>query len=225
MSASFLFSIVSGLLVVGWVCGALLRAPGARCRKCIVGFGVVWLAAPSAIAASGALADFAATPPRMLLVLPAVLTASSVFAFSPRGRALLDHVSTASLIGFQAFRFLPETLLGLAYAEGLAPVQMTAAGRNWDALTAVLAAAVWLAWRREGDVPRWAAVGWSLIGLGLLANILVIAVLSMPTPFRVFMNEPANRFVATFPYILLPAVHVAAAIGGHLLVLRKISRR
>lgn len=131
----------------------------------------------------------------------------------------------AALVGFQAFRLLPETLLVLAYEEGLAPVQMTVEGRNWDIISALLAAGIYLQWRRSPvGVPRWAAIGFSAVGLGLLANIVGIAVVSMPTPFRVFMNEPANTFVATFPYILLPTVHVTAALGGHVVILRKLWR-
>ena len=54
----------------------------------------------------------------------------------------------------------------------------------------------------------------------LLANIVTVAIFSMPTEFRVFMNEPANLFVAHVPYVWLPAVLVPAALLGHLLVFR-----
>lgn len=229
MQPSAVFAFASAVFVVVWVCWALYRAlrdVGRSANAPVTAFGIVWLALPSAAAGSGFLANFESTPPRMMLVLPAVLGASLVFAFSPWGAALRDRFSLASLIGFQSFRFLPETLLAMAYGEGMAPVQMTWEGRNWDIATALLALAVFLLWRNaSGGVPRWAAIGWSVIGLGLLTNIVAIAVLSMPTEFRVFHNEPANTFVALFPYILLPAVHVAAALGGHWIVLRKLAQR
>jgi len=225
MSLSAPFALVSSLMVIGWVCRAIERAGGAGRRPAVWLFGALWLTIPSAVAAAGFLTDFGATPPRMLLVLPAVLGAAALFAFSGWGRAGRDHFSMAALIGFQSFRVLPETLLMLAYGEGLVPIQMTLEGRNLDIISALLAAGIYLCWRRApGGVPRWAALGFSVVGLGLLANIVGIAVLSMPTPFRAFWNEPANTFVATFPYILLPTVHVAAALGGHLIVLRKLWR-
>jgi hypothetical protein len=228
MTPSAAFAFVSTLLVIGWVCLSIqraLRAAGRSETRLVWLFGAAWLAIPAAVGASGFLKDFSGTPPPMLLVLPAVLGAAIWFAFSDWGRALRDHSSMAALIGFHAFRLLPETLLVLAHEEGLAPIQMTVEGRNWDIVSAALAAGIYLRWRRSpGGVPRWAAVGFSAVGLGLLANIVGIAVLSMPTPFRVFMNEPANRFVATFPYILLPTVHVAAALAGHFLVLRKLGK-
>jgi len=226
MDLSATFAILSALSVIVWVCWGVERCrarSGSRPSSAVWIFGALWFAIPSAVAASGALTDFSATPPRMLLVLPAVLAAAVAFAFSAWGKTLRDHASMAAVIGFQSFRVLPETLLMLGYEEGIVPVQMTVEGRNWDILSAVLAAAIYLRWRKaNAGVPRWAAVGFSVVGVGLLDKIVGIAVLSMPTPFRVFMNEPANTFVATFPYILLPAVHVAAALGGHLIVLRKL---
>lgn len=226
MEFSGVVALASAFAVVGWVCRGIVRAlPGGRGSTAVWLFGALWLAVPSVVALSGVLADFSGVPPRMMLALPAVLVSAALFAFSGWGSAVCNHHSMAALIGFQAFRVLPETLLALAHREGLAPIQMTVEGRNWDIVSAVLAAAIYLRWRRAPDgVPRWAAVGFSVIGLGLLANIVGIAVLSMPTPFRTFLNQPANTFVATFPYVLLPAVHVAAAMGGHFVVLRKLAR-
>ena len=224
MAPSAAFAILSSLAVVVWVCFAIGRARAAS-GAALVLFGALWLGGPSVVAASGFLADFSATPPRMFFVLFAVLGAAAAFSFSAWGSAAARHYSMAALIGFHAFRFMPETLLLLAHREGLAPVQMTLEGRNFDVLSAILALAVYMVWRKSSTgVPRWAAVVWSATAFGLLVNIVGTAVLSMPTPFRMFHNDPANTFVASFPYILLPTVHVAAAIAGHLLVLRRLAR-
>jgi hypothetical protein len=56
----------------------------------------------------------------------------------------------------------------------------------------------------------------------LLMNIVTIAVLSMPTPFRQFMNEPANEIVATFPFVYLPGVLVVLAFAFHAFSLRQL---
>ncbi len=60
-------------------------------------------------------------------------------------------------------------------------------------------------------------VGLNALGLALLVNIVVVAVRSMPTRLRAF-DGPPNAFVATFPYVWLPTVTVAAALFGHVLV-------
>ena len=222
MSLSAIIALSSAIIVIVWVCWALFQALPVR-GPSIGLLGLLWFVLPSALGASGLLSDFSGVPPRMFFVLFAVLGASVAFTFSPWGSAVCQRFSMAALIGFHAFRFLPESLLLVAFWEGLAPIQMTLEGRNWDVLSAVLALAVYLVWRQAG-VPRWAAIAWSVSALGLLVNIVGTAILSMPTPFRQFHNEPANTFVATFPYILLPAVHVTAALAGHLLVIRKLLR-
>ena len=63
-------------------------------------------------------------------------------------------------------------------------------------------------------------IAWNLAGLALLVNIVSVAILSMPTPFRAFTNEPANTFVTQAPYVWLPVFLVQAAWLGHLLTLK-----
>jgi len=65
------------------------------------------------------------------------------------------------------------------------------------------------------------ALLYNIGGLLLLVNVLVIAVLSMPTPLRVFHNEPANTLLAYFPYIYLPGVLVPLAYTLHIFSLRQ----
>ena len=225
MPPSAIFALISSLIVVGWACWGLQQALPGRSRG--IGLAaILWITLPSAAAAGGLLENFSATPPRMFFLLGAVLIASLAFAFSRWGAAVAQCFSLGALIGFHAFRVLPETLLLIAHREGLAPVQMTLEGRNLDILSALLALVIYLIWRRAPEgVPRWAAISWSAIALGLLVNIVGIAVMSMPTPLRQFHNEPANTFVASFPYVLLPAIHVTAALAGQLLLLRKLGGR
>jgi hypothetical protein len=56
----------------------------------------------------------------------------------------------------------------------------------------------------------------------LLVNIIAIAVLSTPVPFRRFMDGPANLLPSTFPYVWLPSFLVQVALGSHLLVFRHL---
>lgn len=65
-------------------------------------------------------------------------------------------------------------------------------------------------------------LAWNTLGLVLLANIVTVALLSAPTPLRVFMNEPANVWITHAPWVWLPAVMVFAALAGHVLVYRRL---
>jgi hypothetical protein len=101
------------------------------------------------------------------------------------------------------------------------PVQMSYSGRNLDIVSGASALIVG-GLLALGRLPRWAVRAWNWLGALLLANILVIALLSAPLPIRVFHNEPANVWVTQAPFVWLPAVMVLAAVLGHLLVFRRL---
>jgi hypothetical protein len=144
-------------------------------------------------------------------------------AASPLGARLALGLGVAWLVGFQAFRIPVEIVLAMLSHAGAVPVQMTVEGLNFDMLSGVSALLVaWLAAR--GRLPAWGLLLWNLLGLGLLLNIVVISALSMPLPFRAFLNAPANTIVAEAPFVWLPTFLVQAALLGHLLVFRRLWR-
>jgi hypothetical protein len=179
-----------------------------------------WLILAIILGMSGLLADFSTLPPKMTMMLALVIVTSVLFSRSQTGRALADHTPLCALVGFQGFRILAELELFFGYQEATFPVQMTFEGYNFDILTAVAALILNPILRKSGS--RALAWGFNILGIALLTAILVIAVLSMQTPMRQFMNDPANTAVASFPHILLPASLVQAAIVGHLLLTRRL---
>lgn len=194
-----------------------------RRREGLIAGGLVcgWLGATLTLAATGVLDDFAVFPPRVVSVVLAGSIAAVMLAGSGLGRRLALGAPLAWLVGFQVFRVGVELCLALLFQAGVIPVQMTFEGRNWDILVGLSALPVaWLAVRGRLS-PGW-VLAWSVAGLALLLNIIVISALSMPTPLRAFPDGPANTVVATAPYVWLPAFLVPAALGGHLLVLRRL---
>jgi uncharacterized membrane protein len=122
----------------------------------------------------------------------------------------------------QSFRIIVELLLLFAFMAGKLPVQMTFEGRNFDVLTGILALPVgYILARKKTNAPK-LAIAFNIVGIILLLNILVIAVLSMPTSIRYFMNEPSNTLVGQFPFILLPGVLVPIAYTMHIFSLRQL---
>jgi len=141
--------------------------------------------------------------------------------FSRAAKHILQFVPMQTLTRLQVFRVFVEILLWLLFIENLLPVQMTFEGINFDivaGLTAPFAAYLF-------SVNRKAMIAWNIVSLCLLINIVTIAILSTPTPLRVFFNEPANTIVAVFPFILLPTFLVPLAYGLHFLSLRKLLSR
>lgn len=186
-------------------------------------FGIdVWMIGVGVIAYLGFFRDFSTLPPKpvMAILIPVILL--FLISFTKTGKWLLTLTPVYWLILFQSFRIVVEIILWLTYKKGLIPVQMTFEGRNYDVLIGLLApVATWLMIKNP---LRWKKISitYNLIGLVLLFNILFIAVLSMPTKFRYFMNEPANTIVAEFPYIYLPAVLVVLAAIMHIWSIRQV---
>ena len=196
-----------------------------RLRGTLVGVLVVaaWLGVSGALAARGVLADFSRMPPPFMLLMAGYFAATTALAFSPLGTKLVEHAPLAWLIGYQVFRAPLELFLHASYERGVIPVQMTWAGLNFDIITGVSAALLALV-AAARPLPRWLVFTWNCSGLALLGVIVTIALLSAPTPLRMFMNEPANTLVARVPYVWLPAFLVQAAWFGHLLVFRWLAR-
>lgn len=188
-------------------------------RTILLAVFIGWPTILLAVSATGFFSDFSFFPPRMMIVLVIPLVTIVWFTLSATAREILLHVPAADLLRLQVFRVFVELLLWGAFVLNLLPVQMTFEGRNFDVLSGIggLLAALFLANSRIGQYV------YNYFGLGLLLNIVAIAFLSMPTPFRVFMNEPANLLVTQAPFILLPGMLVPLAYGLHFLSLRQLS--
>ena len=112
-----------------------------------------------------------------------------------------------------------------AFLAGKLPVQMSFEGRNFDVLTGLAALPVGYLVLKKKAGWRKIIVAFNIMGMLLLLNILIIAVLSMPTPIRYFMNEPSNTLIGQFPFVLLPAVLVPVAYTMHIFSLRQAGLR
>jgi hypothetical protein len=106
--------------------------------------------------------------------------------------------------------------------EGVVPVEMSWAGRNFDVVSGLTGLVLGLALLRGGRIPRDVVLGWNVLSLGLLANIVAVAVLATPA-FHRFAGPP-NLLPAAFPWIWLPSFLVQVALGSHLLVFRQLRR-
>jgi hypothetical protein len=201
------------------------RAGAARARAAVAAaLSAGWLALTAGTAAAGQL-RFEGGPPTALLLLALALGGAVGLGLSPIGARLAAGLPLAVLVGFHGFRVLVELLLDRANREGLAPVQLTYHGRNFDIVSGVTALAL-AALLASGRLPRRLVArvvgAWNVVGAALLLNVVGVGLLSAPTPLRVFHNEPANVWVTRAPWVWLPTVMVAAAILGHVLVFRRL---
>jgi hypothetical protein len=189
---------------------------------------MLWFSVIGTLAMRGFFADFTSLPPHLLLALLLPAVAFAIFSVSskaiPEG---LGEMPVYWLIAFQTFRVVVEIVLFRGYKAGAIPVQMTFYGRNFDILVGLTAPlAAWLSsklYARNRSIAF--GIVWNIAGLISVMNIAIVAVLSMPTPLRYFMNDPPNTLLAYFPFIYLPAVLVPAAYIAHLLSIRQLLQK
>lgn len=197
-------------------------ARGSRLAGITSAIAVSWVILVGLLAVNGFFEDVTRLPPRpvvaMLLWLPVVIALSYTNTF----RRLALSTPPQWLLYFQSFRIAVELLLFQAFVRGVMPVQMTFEGRNFDIVAGVLALPVGYLVAKQAGKWRRVATLYNILGLALLVNVLIIALLSMPTPLRYFTNEPAITIVGTFPFIYLPTVLVIFAYSFHILSLRQL---
>ena len=183
----------------------------------------IWLGAISVLSIKGFFSNFSSVPPRMIIILfIPLITLTWALLISKTTKELLPYISSKALAGLQVFRLFVEILLWMLFIQELLPIQMTFEGRNFDILAGITGPMVaYLAYSKK-VLSRSVVIAWNILCLGLLINIVVTALLSIPSPFRYFMNEPANTIVAKFPIIWLPGFLVPLAYGLHFLSLRKL---
>lgn len=140
---------------------------------------------------------------------------------SKYGGFLARSLPLWALVGINSFRLPLELLMHRAANEGVMPMQMSYSGQNYDIVTGVLALLVGLLCK-FGEPPLRLVRIFNVVGFVFLINVIVIAVLSMPLPIRQYMNEPANTWVAYFPFIWLPVFLVCLALLTHIVILRRL---
>lgn len=183
---------------------------------------LTWLCYTAIISFSGLLNDFNAMPPRIMLVVVPPLIILAVLLISTEFLKLTEQINMFWLIYLQSFRVVMEFILWLLHRNNIIPVQMSFEGMNFDVLTGITAPFVaYFCFRKKTWSPK-LALWWNFAGIALLVNIVVIAVLSTPYPFRYFMNEPANHIVFHFPFVWLPGFVVPVALLLHLISIRRL---
>jgi len=182
---------------------------------------VLWLAIAGQMAHEGWLRDFNSTWPAFALLFICAVALAFALAFSPLGRRLLQGVGPALLVAFQAIRVPIEAFVHQLYQAGYAPVQVTYAGLNFDIFSGLTAPAMaWLVWRAKAGNAM--LLSWNTFCLLLLFNSFSLTVFSMPTPLRLFANEPTYLALTYSPFVWLPTFLLPVALLGQLLVFRWI---
>jgi hypothetical protein len=100
---------------------------------------------------------------------------------------------------------------------------MTIEGSNFDILSGLSAPFIGYLAFKGGITRKILLWTWNIFCLLLLFNVVITAVLALPTPAQQISFDQPNIAVLYFPFNLLPAYVVPLVLFGHLAAFRKLA--
>ena len=222
---SVVFALTS-LLTLGFLLVAVRQSPYRSTAIPILVGLVVWLGLQTVLGINEFyLQNLDAIPPRFLLTIgPPLLLLIWLFA-SSRGRNFVDSLPLLPLTYLHVVRIPVELVLYWLFLHQAVPELMTFAGRNFDILAGITAPLIAYFGLQKGNLSQRGILIWNYICLGLVLFIVGNAILSAPLPFQQFAFDQPNVGVFYFPFIWLPSFVVPSVFLGHLISIRRLSRR
>ena len=161
-------------------------------------------------------------PPRIILLAAPPLVMIACLFLTTRGKYFLDGLDIKYLTMLHIIRIPVELVLLWLSINKVIPQLMTFEGRNFDILSGITAPIIYYFVFVKNNFNKKVVLGWNFICLALLLNIVVNAVLSVPTAFQQFSFEQPNIAILYFPFNLLPAVVVPLVLLSHLAAIRQL---
>ena len=227
MTGSLSTLLLTGTIafVVAFIALGLARAarraglPRSLAPSVAVGM-IVWLGVAAALVQSGMLADSTAYPPRWPLLPLTALGTLILLSLTRTFRRLLPEISPRQPVALQTFRVGVELAFWRLHAEGLAPIQVTFEGRNFDAIVGLTAPVIAAGIAFNWFGPR-VTIAWNVFGLAMLANAIGTVATSAPGPLH--LNWPDEPFtaIASWPVIWIPAFLAPVGIFLHIVSIRQ----
>lgn len=180
----------------------------------------IWLVIQSAISVTGFYTVTDSLPPRfLLLVLPPFLFIAGLFV-TVRGRRFIDNLNVKTLTILHVIRIPVEIVLFWLFIGKTIPQLMTFEGRNFDILSGLSSPVIYYFGFVRKQLSKKVIIGWNLICLLLLFNIIVNAIFSLPFPFQKFAFDQPNIALLHFPFVWLPCCIVPIVLLSHLASIR-----
>ncbi len=184
-----------------------------------------WLILQGIVTLTGFYAFTKSTPPRFILLgLPALITIILFFVF-PKGRKYIDSLDPGTLTLLHTVRVAVELVLFCLYINKTIPQLMTFEGRNFDIVSGLTAPLVYYFGFVNKRLSTSAMLIWNVTCIGLLINVVVNAILSVPFSFQQFGFEQPNIAVLYFPFTWLPCCVVPLVLFAHLATIRHLLKK
>jgi len=187
--------------------------------KWTLGLIAAWLALQAGVALSGFYTKTDVMPPRCALSFWPPIILIGRLCCSKHGRRYLDQFNPGILTLLHSVRMLTALVFYCLFLNGAVPHLLTIGGRNPDALAGLTAPLIYHFGYVKKILSRRIIRVWNVIGVGLLLNLVVNAILSGPFPFQQFAFDQPDIAFLFFPYIWMPSCVVPLLLLSHIAAL------
>ena len=208
--------------VLTTILSVILFFRAAHKSKLVLIILLAWMTLQGLIGQTDYLKQTEAMPPHLaLMVLPVIILILALFIL-PGGKRFIDSLDLKMLTILHIVRIPVELVLYWLFLHQVAPQIMTFEGRNLDIICGLTAPVVYYFYFIKKQMNSNFLILWNIICLGLLFNIVGIAILSAPFPFQQFGLEQPNIAVLYFPFSWLPTIVVPLVLFSHLASTRQL---
>lgn len=218
--------MLTTFLTVGIFLFAVRSASGASVFSRLVLFLVpFWLIFQFVLASSGFFQNTSGFPPRLFIfgLAPSLILIASAFLFSRDGFVSGLPVRTLTII--HVIRIPVELTLSWLAGAGAVPEIMTFHGTNFDILSGITAPVAYYLASKNANTNRYVLIGWNFAALALVLNVVITAILCVPSPIQKLAFDQPNIAVLYSPYIWLPTVVVPIVFFCHFASLYQLLKK
>lgn len=212
---TFIATVIALLLFVGYALDQSTSEKKVLTTSITITMLVAWIFFVSVLTFNGFFEDYS-SPPRLAgFVLGPLVFTVLLFMYSKSRKVLMD-MPIATLHYLHIVRVPVEMVLWWLAAWMLLPKELTFEGDNMDILSGISApfAAVFMLGGRSKS--KLGGIMWNVICLGMLINIVAMAVSYSPYFYDPQNGAIANTAIFVFPYVLLPTFVVPVVLFAHL---------
>lgn len=183
--------------------------------KFLVGI-LLWASLQCVLVYVGFYEDTMTVPPRFIIAVIPNLLIVIFTLFSKKTRDWLSTFDLKTLTILHVVRIPVELVLFWLFVGGYVPELMSFSGMNYDILLGITAPLVAILAFRNNRINKSILLGWNIISVLLLTNIIILAIFSTPTALQQFAFDQPNIALMTIPFILLPTIIVPIVLVSNM---------
>lgn len=203
---------------------AFMFLKACKWNKIAMALFAIWLPSQAYLGYNGFYLNTASTPSPMIFLIPPTLVLIVLLFATASGRRFIDTLDLKTLTLLHTVRIPVELCLYWLFVVNAVPELMTFEGTNFDIIAGITAPILYYLFFVKKSISRKVLLGWNIVMLLLLLNIVIIALLSAPLPIQQFAFDQPNVGILYFPFVWLPSFIVPIVLFSHLVTIWRLRK-